>query len=172
MKMLKKSAVPAILAVALIAMVAAVDAAAYVQLQWTITATVSANPSVCFVDWTDGTTKANTFDYAVNIFPSITTIDENITYGLWNSAAAQKTAYIRIQNLTTTSNIDSLNVTIYNGTTISTNLWSSFGTLPTAWSSSFTCGSESKYAIWVEIATDAAATGSSTFTVEIKELAP
>jgi hypothetical protein len=149
--------------------VIAVYAAAYVILQWNITANVSANPSICFFLQSDGTTKANNFTYTVDIFPSITTIGENITYGLWNWDSGEHDAYIRVYSLTSPSNIASLNVTIWNATdTVSTNEWSSFGSLPTAWSTAFTCAASTQYAIRIEIACAAGASGSSTFVIDVK----
>ena len=51
-------------------LIATASAVAYVTLNWTTTATVVANPKVCFIKWADGT-KANTFFYSVNIFLNI-----------------------------------------------------------------------------------------------------
>lgn len=83
--------------------VVGVSAAAYVVLQWTTNATVVANPQVCFFQ--QGTsTKANTFSYSVNIFPSIKTVDDNITYGLWNWHASQtRDVYFRLASSNTNS---------------------------------------------------------------------
>jgi hypothetical protein len=156
-----------ILAIALISTVAVAFAAAYVIISWTTTAIVVANPAVCFVKWSDGS-KVNTFDYAVNIFPSIKTIDENITYGIWNWNETSRTAYLRWTSLTSSSNIASLNITVYNSTnTIYTKYWSSVPSFPTAWES-FTAAGSTKYTIWMEITATAGATGSSVFTFELK----
>lgn len=142
-------------------------ALSYVILQWTTTATVSANPKVCFVKWSDNT-KQNTFDYAVYIFPSIKTIDENITYGIWCWDTSAHTVYLRWYSLTNPTNIASLNITIYNSaTTIYTKLWSSVPSFPTAWES-FNTDADTKYTIWMEITASSSASGTSTFTFELK----
>jgi hypothetical protein len=157
-----------LLLLVVITLTGTVLAIAYVVLQWTATATVTANPSVCFVKWEDNT-KHNTFSYAVNIFPSIKTLDENITYGVWNWAAEQRTAYIRWSSLTNPSNIASLNLTIYNATaTVYSQYWSSVPTFPTPWSS-FNTAPNTKYAMLViiEAAADAAVGSSSTFMFEL-----
>src|SRR4030042_1071255 len=126
------------------------SAVAYVTLSWTTTATVVANPSVCFVNWSTGTTKENTFAYTVNVFPSIKTVDENITYGIWNSNASSRSCHLRLAS-TTTNNTDitAINATIYiTGTTVLTHRWT---TLTDTTYYDFTAAGSTKYAIWIEI---------------------
>lgn len=152
----------------LIVCVATVSAAAYAVIQWTTTATVVANPKVCFVAWTAPTVKLNSFDYAVNIFPSIKTIDENITHAVWNWDSSSHTAYMRINSITNNAtNIDL--VTTYvkygNGTTVITITWSSGG--PTTYEE-FTADGTTKYTIWTEITAKSGATGSSVITYDLK----
>jgi len=151
-------------------LIATVSAAAYVNLQWTMTATVAANPKVCFFAWSAPTTKLNTFNYAVNIFPSVKTIDENITHGVWNWDTASHVTSMRWYSLTNSSNIANLNVTVYNSTTtIYTQYWSSVPSLPTGFvqfSPSPMAGG--KYAIRIEISATSGASGSSVFTFEMK----
>jgi len=151
-------------------LIATVSATAYVTLQWTITATVTANPKVCFFAWSAPTTKVNTFDYAVNIFPSVKTIDENITHGVWNWDTASHVTSMRWYSLTTSTNIANLNVTVYNSTaTIYSQYWSSVPSLPTGFvqfSPSPMAGG--KYAIRIEITATSGASGSSVFTFEMK----
>jgi len=151
-------------------LIATVSAAAYVTLQWTTTATVSANPKVCFFAWSAPTTKLNTFDYAVNIFPSIKTIDENITHGVWNWDTASHVTSMRWYSLTTSTNIASLNVTVYNATaTIYSEYWPSVPSLPTSFVQfSPSPMASGKYAIRIEIAATSGASGSSVFTFEMK----
>jgi len=150
-------------------LIATASAVAYVTLQWTTTATVVANPKVCFVRWSDNS-KQNTFDYPVNIFPSIKTIDENITHGVWNWDTEGHVAYMRWYSLTNSSNIASLNVTVYNSTTtIYTQYWSSVPSLPTGWvqfNPSPMAGG--KYTIWIEITATGVASVGSVFTFEMK----
>jgi hypothetical protein len=151
-------------------LIATVSATAYVTLQWTNTATVAANPKVCFFAWSAPTTKLNTFDYAVNIFPSVKTIDENITHGVWNWDTASHVTSMRWYSLTNSGNIASLNVTVYNSTTtIYTQYWTSVPTLPTGFVQfSPSPMADGKYAIRIEITATSGASGSSVFTFEMK----
>jgi len=161
-----------ILVLTMFTLIAVVSAAAYVQLQWTISATVSANPKASFWNWS-GSSKANNFTYSVNIFPNIVTIDENITYGIFNDDASTRDCYMRIYSLTTSSNINSINVTVHNVTgNLWTKEWSSFGSLPTSWEGPFTLIANAKYSIWLEINATDSASGTSTFVMEMKELNP
>jgi hypothetical protein len=152
-------------------LIATVSAVAYVTLTWTTTATVVANPKVCFFWWSNGT-KVNTFDYAVNIFPSIKTIDENITCGVWNLDTASHAASMRWYLLTNSGNIAKLNVTVYNSTTtIYTRYWTSVPSFPTGLVQfSPSPMANGKYTIWIEItATPGATPGqTSVFTFEMK----
>lgn len=155
----------------LVLAVGTVAAVAYVVLQWTMTATVVANPKVSFVDWSDGTTKANTFDYSVNIFPAITTIDENITYGIWNDDGVSHTIYIRLASTNTNeTDVDSINMTIYNGGQLFTKLESNLDSPSYDWSSGITAAANTKYSIWIEIeCPDTAVVGHTpSFTFEMK----
>jgi len=155
-------------------LIATASAIAYVTLSWTTTATVAANPHVCFFEWLIPATKLNTFNYAVNIFQNVKTIDENITHGIWNWATEAHVAYMRWYSLTNSTNIANLNVTVYNSTTtIYSQYWSSVPSFPTAWvqfSPSPMAGG--RYTIWIEItATDVASVGS-LFTFEMKVESP
>lgn len=151
----------------LVVLFGAVYAAVYFILQLTATVIVSDNPKVCFVRWSDGS-KQNTFDYTVNTFPSVTTIDENITHGIWNWDSESHVVYMRWYSLTNSDNIASLNVTVYNSThTVYTQYWSSVPSLPTSWVQ-FTTMANGKYAIWIEITAASGANGSSVFTLEMK----
>lgn len=150
-------------------LIATVSAAAYVNLQWTMTATVAANPKVCFFWWSNST-KVNTFDYAVNIFPSIKTIDENITCGVWNLDTASHAASMRWYLLTDTGNIARLYIKVYNTTTtIYEKEWTSIPGFPTEWQK-FTPDpmANGKYKIWIEITATSGASGGSVFTFEMK----
>jgi len=151
-------------------LIATVSAVAYVTLSWTTTATVAANPKVCFFAWSAPTTKLNTFDYAVNIFQSVKTIDENITHGVWDWDTVSHVAYMRWYSLTTPGNIANLNVTVYNSTTtIYSQYWSSVPSFPTAWVQfSPSLMADGRYTIWIEITATAGASGSSVFTFEMK----
>jgi hypothetical protein len=145
------------------------SAVAYVTLQATTSATVAANPKVCFVKWSDNS-KQNSFDYAVNIFPSIKTVDENITHGVWNWNTEAHVTSMRWYSLTNSGNIASLNVTVYNSTmTIYSQYWSSVPSLPTGlvqFNPSPMAGG--KYTIWIEITATSGASASSVFTFDMK----
>jgi hypothetical protein len=151
-------------------LIATVSAVAYVTLSWTTTATVAANPKVCFFAWSAPTTKLNSFDYAVNIFQSVKTIDENITHGVWDWDTVSHVAYMRWYDLTNTDNIDKLNVTVYNSTTtIYSQYWSSVPSLPTGWVQfNPSLMADGRYTIWIEITATAGASGNSVFTFEMK----
>jgi hypothetical protein len=150
-------------------LIATVSAAAYVALQWTITATVVANPAVCFVDWATGTTKANTFAYSVNIFPNIKTVDENATYGVWNWNASSRNCYMKLTSTNTNAtDITAINVTLWiSGSTPFTKRW--IDLTDTSYYS-FTAAGNTKYAIWIEIecASGASAGHNPQFTFEMK----
>jgi hypothetical protein len=149
-------------------LIATVSATAYITLQWTTTATVVANPTVCFIQWSLGT-KNNTFNYAVNIFPSIKTIDENITFGVENWDTVAHTPSMRWYSLTNSGNIASFNVTVYNSTnTLYTQQWASVPSFPTDWSTFTTSASPGNYTIWMEITATSGASGNSVFTFEMK----
>jgi hypothetical protein len=148
--------------------VGTVSAVAYVILQWTMTATVQANPKVCFIQWSDGL-KQNTFSYLVNIFPSIKTVDENVTYGVWNNDTSSHACHMRLASTNTNStDVTSVNATIYiTGTTIFTHKW----TVPTdaVWYD-FTPLANTKYTVWIEIecASGAGVGHTPTFNFEMK----
>jgi hypothetical protein len=152
-------------------LIATVSAVAYVTLTWTTTATVQANPKVCFVLWPAGTTKANTFDYGVNIFPSIKTVDENITYGIQNWDSAAHTVSMRISSITNqATNIQSITTYVKTLDGVTTKITVSFtdgGSLPTTYLS-FTADATTYYLIWAEITAKSGATGSSVITYELK----
>jgi hypothetical protein len=135
-----------------------------------MTATVAANPKVCFFAWSAPTTKLNSFDYAVNIFPSVKTIDENITHGVWNWDTESHVTSMRWYSLTNSGNIANLNVTVYNSTTtIYTQYWTSVPSLPTGFIQfSPSPMADGKYAIRIEITATSGASGSSVFTFEMK----
>lgn len=145
-------------------------AVAYVTLQWTTTATIAANPKVSFVKWADGT-KANTFTYSVNIFPSVKTIDENITYGIWNDDTAGHTVYFRLASEnTSTTEITSLNYTVYESSQMYTKLESDFDSPSLDWSTGVSLSASTKYTIWLEIecASGASVGNNPQFTFEMK----
>ena len=132
-------------------LIATASAASYVTLQWTTTATVAANPKACFIKWADGT-KANTFTYNVSIFPNTKTVDENVTYGIWNDDGSTRTVYFRLASENTnTTDVTSLNYTVYNGGQLYTQLESDFDDPSLAWSSGVTIAANTNYTIWMEI---------------------
>lgn len=152
--------IPALLLVAII--VGSVAATAYVVLQWTTTATVKANPDICFTKWADKS-KANTFDYAVDIFPYIITIDENITYAVSNYAASAKGCSMRLANITTPANIAWVNCTVIGYYSINTTTTTDF----VAFSPDLPAYRNAT--IYLSIKCASGATGSSVLTFELKE---
>jgi hypothetical protein len=166
----KGYSISALLLIILAASAGIVFAVAYVTLQWTSTASVVANPKVCFVQWSDSS-KQNSFDYAVNIFPSIKTVDENITHGIWNWDSSTHTVSMRIYSITNqATNIQSVTTyvkTIDGGTTKITVTFTDGGSLPTTYLS-FTADATTKYLIWTEITAKSGATGSSIITYDLK----
>ena len=152
--------------------VGSVVAATYVTMQFTITTPVQEYPKVTFWQWIPSQ-KKNTFDYSLNIFAGIKTIDENVTHGIFNDDSAQHQCYLRIKSLSNPANITKLNITIYNNTnTIFTKEWTQFGTLPTPWGEPFTTAANAKYTIWIEITATENPSESSSFAIEIKEENP
>ena len=169
-----KRAIPllTLLAVVLSMTVVSVSAVAYVVLNWTTTATVVANPLVCFYKWSDQT-KANTFSYGVNVFPNVITIDENITYGLYNWDSSAHNVYFRLASENTnTTDISWLYYKIYNGGTLFSKNETNFDSPDTNWSTSYSAVASTKYMIWISIKCASGAgvghTPSMTFEVKVE----
>ena len=161
---LGRFSIPVVLLLAIL--VASVAAAAYVVLSSTLTATVVANPKVCFIKWSDGS-KANSFAYAVNIFPSIQTVDTNITYGIWNwDTGVVHTTGLRVSGITNqVQNIAAFQVKVSNATQV----WS----LTTVSSSWTTVGlAAGKYTIYLSINATSGASGNSVFTLDMQVFNP
>jgi hypothetical protein len=155
-------------------LIATASAVAYVTLNWTTAATVAANPKACFIRWADGT-KANIFTYSVNIFPNVKTVDENITYGIWNDDPSTRTVYFRLASENTNiTDLTSLNFTVHNGGQLYTKLESNFDNPSLAWSTGVTLAANTKYTIWIEIqCPNGAGVGHAPqFTFEMKEENP
>jgi len=130
-------------------------AAAFVVLNWTSNATVLANPSICFYQWS-GATKQNTFAYSVNIFPGVVTEDDNMTYGIydWNNtgATAASIQWYSCSNTSDLSSVNPLNVTIWNGSSVDSNvvfshLWTSVPTFPDSYNAFSGLSNNTMYAI-------------------------
>jgi hypothetical protein len=152
-------------------LIATASAVAYVTLQWTTTATKQDYPKVCFVQWSAPTTKLNTFDYAVNIFPSVKTVDENITHGIWNWDSSSHSVSMRISSITNqATNIQSITTYVKTMDGVTTKITVSFtdgGSLPTTYQT-FTADAITYYLIWTEITAKSGATESSVITYELK----
>jgi len=147
-----------------------VAAAAYIIYQFNISATVEEHPKVTFWKWSTSE-KKNTFTYDVNIFPSIKTINENITHGIYCDDENSHTCSLRLNNVTNSGNIAKLNITIYNTTnTIFTKEWTSFSPLPETNWWPFTAAAHKKYAIQIEITASSGAvpSSSSIITIDMK----
>jgi len=157
-----KYAIPALLLLTLA--IGTVAAVAYVVLTWTQTATVVANPKVSFFTWVGGA-KANTLSYSVNIFPSIKTVDENLTSGIWNWDTVGHRTGLRVYSITNQAqNIGSFLVKVSNAT----NVWS-ITTVDTV-NFDYKYLAPGKYTIWIEItgAVGASPGTTSVFTIEMK----
>lgn len=130
---------------------------------------MQANPDVCFIKWADSS-KANTFNYAVDIFPDIMTIDENITYGIGHFGTGAITPSMRLESVTNfEANINSINCTVYNSTdTVYSEEFTSDSSDFVAFSPALYPGN---YTIWLEIdcKTGASPSNTSTITFEMKE---
>jgi len=137
---------------------------AFVILTWNISATVNANPSVHFWSWS-GSSAANLFTYSVNIYPSVTTIDKNITYGITNSGTALKSTNMSWTSCSTSGNIASLGIKVYNNTAILyQQYWTSIPSFPTPFVAFSPFPSPGKYyTIYMNITGTSSASGSSTF---------
>jgi hypothetical protein len=165
-----KHSIPLIAVLSLI-LVGSVLAVSYVTLQFSITTTTQLYPKVTFWQWSPSS-KVNTFDYSLSLFASVNTIDENASYGIFNDDSASHQCNLCISTLSTPGNIASLRIKIYDGTnTILDKTWTQFGTLPTAWES-FTTAANTKYSIWIEVTGAASPSGSSVFTLNLKENNP
>jgi len=152
--------------------VTSVSATAYVVLTWTTTATVTANPKVCFYKWSDQT-KANTFTYSVNVFPNVITIDENITYALYNWDSSAHNVYFRLASENTnTTDISWMYYKVYNGGTLFSKNETNFNSPDTGWSTSYSATASTKYMIWISIKCASGAgvghTPSMTFEVKVE----
>ncbi len=152
-------------------LIATASAAAYVTLQWQTTATVSTNPKVCFIQWSNGQ-KYNTFSYSVGIFPSITTVDENITYGIYNWDNQMHNVYFRLASENTNStDVAWLYFKIYttSDTKYTSNI-TNFDAPSTDWSNVVQLDSNTKYSIYIAIKAGSSAVAGHTpqFTFEIK----
>jgi len=159
-----KYAVPALLLLALTVGTAA--AAVYVILQFTTTVTVKANPAVCFYEWAT-VTKKNSFSETFNIFPSVKTVDDNATHGIYNWQTSGRVAYLRIFSITNSGNVQRVYMKVV-GTTVEIT-WNSGDALPTSWTS-FTAAAGTKYTIWIEVTATSTATvdTSSVITFDMK----
>jgi len=151
-------------------LIATVSATAYVTLQWTTTTTVADNPKVCFIKWADSS-KQNSFAYSVNIFLNIKTVDENVSYGVWDWDTAAHTCAHRLASENTNStDVSWVYVKIYNSTaTIHSHNYTDFATPDTSWYT-FTAAASAKYTIWIEIKAGSSAGAGHTpqFTFEMK----
>lgn len=155
--------------------VAIAFATSYAVIQWQVNMTVVANPKVCFVDWSTGTTKANTFTYSVNIFPSIKTIDTNITYGIWNWDSSAHNIYFKLSSENTNStDVSWFYYKVYDGATLFSKNETDFGSPDTAYSIAYSALATTKYTIEVQVKAGASAVAGHTpaITFEMRVDAP
>jgi len=152
-------------------LIGTVSAVAYVTLQWQTSGTVVANPQVCFVLWSDNT-KQNSFTYSISIFPAVLTIDENITYGVWNwHSTESRTVYFRLASENTNeTDVDWIYYKVYRATTLYERNETNLDSPSTAWSTGVSATNNTKYSIRMEIkgGSSAVAGHTPTFTFQIK----
>lgn len=160
-----KYAIPVLLLITLA--VGTVTAVLYVILTSTTTVTVVANPNVSFYDWSSSL-RTNTFSESFDIFPAITTIQTNASNGIYSETASNVS--IRISAISNTTNIESVNVTLYDGGQLSTIEWTFNAALPQVWSATFETTDTTYYTIWMEVEARSVATAgfASIITVDMK----
>ena len=148
-----------LLGVLLPLLVGAVGATAYAVLEWQLSMTVVANPDVCFFAWAGGA-KANNFTYTVNIFPNIITIDENVTYGVWEWSGAIHTVYFKLASETTnSSDVLWAYFKVYNATgTLHSSNETNFDAPTTTWSAAESASANEQYTIQIQVKANATAT--------------
>jgi hypothetical protein len=154
-----KYTIPALLLVALVT--GTVAATVYVVLTFNASVTVQDNPRVCFYNWT-ATDKVNTFTESFNIFPSVKTVNDNASCGIYSATAG--TSKLRISAITSSGNIDKVNMTVV-GEAVEV-VWTG-GSLPTTWQT-LTTSDDTYYTIRIEVTADSGASGSSGITFEMK----
>jgi len=156
-----KYAIPALLLITLA--IGTVAAAAYVILTFTMTLPIAEHPRVYF--WNEGTTtEANTFILSMDIFPNVTTIDENATWNIRSTGAGK--IFIRVSAMD--SEVDKLNITAYDGaTTLFAIEWTG-GT--TDWGTGYDTGSgTTDFDLWIEVTgASGISSGTASVTVELK----
>ena len=146
-----KYAVPALLL--LVLGVGTVVATVYVILTWTMTLPVVEYPRVNFYKWEDpGKGRTNTFDESFSIFPNVTTIQDNATYGIYSVDVGN--CSLRISGIENATNIKEVYIAVFNATdypdTPMIEITWTGGEFPTSWQSMNTTA-ETYYTIWMEV---------------------
>ena len=174
-----KYAVPILLLLTIA--VGTVAAVSYVVLTWTISLTVAPHPRVFFYNsaLTAPDDEANTMEIPLNIFPSITTIDEDSPWDIRSEGTGD--IYIRVSVMDTTEVTD-LKIIAYTGvdhTVIANQLFDEDWTGPDAagvWRGGFgTTGTEASpvdYNLYIEVTGDEFADADVDITVELKVESP
>jgi len=163
-----KYAIPALL-LAILA-IGTVAATVYVILTWTMTLPVVAFPRANFYEWST-TTRINTFDESFNIFPDVTTIQDNATHGIYSTDPGD--CSMRIESITTPANIAEVYIKVFNSThtileityTTDGNAWMPFTTATATEATEI-------YTIWIEVTGATGASGSSGVDLEMRVETP
>jgi len=108
-------------AIRAVAMIGIVFAAAMLYYDWTVTMT-GALPDIRFYKWSDGS-SATSINLAYNIYPNITLIDNNATYGIKNWGATDKTVYMWVESCNATTWFANFTVQILNETGVVLATW-------------------------------------------------
>lgn len=153
-----KYAVPVLLLLTIA--VGTVAAVAYVVLTMTFTLPIAEHPRVYF--WNEGTTtEANTMGITMNIFPDITTIDEDAPWDIRASGAGD--VYIRVSTMD--AEVASVKIKAFNTTTLFEVTWNS---ATTDWGTGYNT-SALDYDLWIEVVgASGITTGEASVTVDIK----
>lgn len=164
-----KYAVPVLLLATMV--IGTVSAVAYVVLTWQLSLTVAANPRVHF--W-NGSAASNTMTVAMNIFPNIRTIDENITTPVdWDiRSVTAGNIFIRVSAMDTSDTTEVL-IKAYKTGQVGSPLFSqTWNAQTTTWSGPYLTEDSTDYHLWIEVAGAGTATDPASITVEMKVEGP
>ena len=104
-----------------VAMIGIVFASVLLYYDWTVTMT-GALPDIRFYKWSDGT-NATSIGLTYNIYPNVTLIDSNATYGIKNWAATDKTVYMWVESCNATTWFANFTIQILNETSVVLATW-------------------------------------------------
>jgi len=164
-----KYAIPVLLLATLT--IGTVSAVAYVVLTWQLSLTVAPNPRVHF--W-NGAAASNTMTVAMNIFPSIRTIDENITTPIdWDiKSVAAGNIFLRVSAMDT-ADVTEVIIKAYKTGQVGSPLFSqTWSAQTTTWSGPYLTAASTDYHLWIEVQAAGSATNPASISVEMKVESP